>query len=196
MYSSSYWVVPETEGDIYHYGVKGMKWGIRRKRKSSARPDRPNASADYRRSAELSRKPMHELSNKELQDLNYRYNLERQYAQYTKKPLTRGQKFARKAGKIALSTLSAAAVAGGVAYATTKIKDPDALKMLKGAMNFVPGASKAWDKAQENAEFMKWAGSKISENHRNYKAAKAAAHKAVVLYRGGSKAMATYRGRR
>lgn len=127
---------------------------------------------------------MHELSNKELQDLNYRYNLERQYAQYTKKPLTRGQKFAKKAGTLALGTLSAVAVAGGVAYATTKIKNPDTLKMLTGMLNFVPGAAGAWNKAQENAEFMKWAGGRIRENHRNWHAAKAAAHKAVVLYRG------------
>lgn len=127
---------------------------------------------------------MHELSNKELQDLNYRYNLERQYAQYTKKPLTRGQKFAKKAGTIALGTLSAVAVAGGVAYATTKIKNPDTLKMLTGLLNFVPGAASAWNKAEENAEFMKWAGGRIRENHRNWHAAKAASHKAVVLYRG------------
>ena len=180
----SYWVIPETEDDIYHHGVKGMKWGIRRKRKSSGRPDRKNASDDYRRSVELSRKPMHELSNKELQDLNYRYNLERQYAQYSKKPLTKGRKFAQKAGKIAIGTLSTVAIAGGVAYATTKIKNPDTLKMLTGVLNFVPGAAGAWNNAQNNAEFMKWAGSKIAENHRNYRAAKAAAHKAVVLYRG------------
>lgn len=127
---------------------------------------------------------MHELSNKELQDLNYRYNLERQYAQYTKKPLTRGQKFAKKVGPIALGTLSAVAIAGGAAYATTKIKNPDTLKMLTGLLNFVPGGTNAWNKAQDNAEFMKWAGGKIRENHRNFYARKAAAHKAVVLYRG------------
>ena len=184
----SYWVIPETEDDIEHFGVKGMKWGVRKKRKSSARPDRRNASDDYRRSAELSRKPMHELSNKELQDLNYRYNLERQYAQYTKKPVSKGRKFAQKAGKIALGTLSAVAIAGGAAYATTKIKNPDTLKMLTGVLNFVPGATDAWNKAQDNAEFVKWAGGKIRENHRNFwaakEAAKAGAHKAVVLYRG------------
>lgn len=131
---------------------------------------------------------MHELSNKELQDLNYRYNLERQYAQYTKKPESKGRKFAKKAGTIALSTLSAVAIAGGAAYATTKIKNPDTLKMLTGALNFVPGATNAWNQAQQNAEFMKWAGGKIRENHRNFwaakEAAKAGAHKAVVLYRG------------
>lgn len=131
---------------------------------------------------------MHELSNKELQDLNYRYNLERQYAQYTKKPESKGRKFAKKAGTIALGTLSAVAIAGGAAYATTKIKDPDTLKMLTGALNFVPGAAGAWNKAQDNAEFIKWAGGKIRENHRNFwaakEAAKAASHKAVTLYRG------------
>ena len=98
--------------------------------------------------------------------------------------MTRGQKFAKKAGTLALGTLSAVAVAGGVAYATTKIKNPDTLKMLTGMLNFVPGAAGAWNKAQDNAEFMKWAGGKIRENHRNFHAAKAAAHKAVVLYRG------------
>lgn len=179
---SSYWVIPETEDDIEHFGVKGMKWGVRKKRKSSARPDRPNASSDYRRSAELSRKPVHELSNKELQDLNYRYNLEQQYANYTRKPLTRGQKFAKKAGKIAVGTLTSVAIAGGMAYATTKIKNPDTLKMLTGVLNFVPGAAGAWNKSKQNAEFMKWAGQKIAENHRNFRAAKNVG-KALVVRR-------------
>ena len=33
----SYWVVPETEDDIEHFGVKGMKWGVRKKRDRSFR---------------------------------------------------------------------------------------------------------------------------------------------------------------
>lgn len=176
----SYWVIPETEDDIEHFGVKGMKWGVRKKRKSSARPDRPNASDDYRRSVELSRRPLHELSNKELQELNYRYNIEQQYRNYTKKPLTKGQKFAKKAGTIAVGTLTAVAVAGGVAFVTTKVKNPDALRAITGALNFVPGAAGAWNNASKNAEFMKWAASKIAENHRAFRAAKNVG-KAVVL---------------
>lgn len=35
--SDSYWVVPDDPSDIYHYGVKGMKWGVRREAKHDAR---------------------------------------------------------------------------------------------------------------------------------------------------------------
>ena len=35
--SDSYWFVPENDSDIYHYGVKGMKRGVRREAKRDAR---------------------------------------------------------------------------------------------------------------------------------------------------------------
>lgn len=37
----SYWVVPEEDSDIVHYGVKGMKWGVRKSEyESMSRKDR------------------------------------------------------------------------------------------------------------------------------------------------------------
>lgn len=42
----SYWVVPEEDSDIYHYGVKGMKWGIRKKRKSMSRDQKKLARVE------------------------------------------------------------------------------------------------------------------------------------------------------
>ena len=37
----SYWMVPEEDSDIVHYGVKGMKWGVRKSEyKSMSRKDR------------------------------------------------------------------------------------------------------------------------------------------------------------
>ena len=39
--NNSYWVVPEEDSDIVHYGVKGMKWGVRKSEyKSMSRKDR------------------------------------------------------------------------------------------------------------------------------------------------------------
>ena len=38
---NSYWVIPEEDSDIVHYGVKGMKWGVRKSEyKSMSRKDR------------------------------------------------------------------------------------------------------------------------------------------------------------
>lgn len=77
------------EYELYHFGIKGMKWGIRRfqnknggltpsgkKRYSKPHDDYTNAH---------SKKSVKEMSNKELQDRNNRLNMERQYAQLTKK---------------------------------------------------------------------------------------------------------------
>lgn len=77
------------EYELYHWGIKGMKWGIRRfqnkngsltpfgkKRYSEPHGDYTNAH---------SKKSVKEMSNKELQDRNNRLNMERQYAQLTQK---------------------------------------------------------------------------------------------------------------
>ena len=95
MYSSSYWAVPETEDDIEHYGVKGMKWGVRKKRGLRGYRERksyPNASKDYARSAKLSRKKMHELSNSDLTFMKNRLDAERNY----KKALVDRERFGKK----------------------------------------------------------------------------------------------------
>lgn len=97
---NSYWVEREDDSDISHFGVKGMKWGIRKKSKRvgktvkkrlreeltgrKVRDPKPNASRDYARTVKLSRKKMYQLSNKEITELNTRYNLEKQYQENRK----------------------------------------------------------------------------------------------------------------
>ena len=45
----SYWVIPDDSSDISPYGVKGMKWGVRKAEyKSMSRKDRKQARKDYR----------------------------------------------------------------------------------------------------------------------------------------------------
>lgn len=42
----SYWVVSDDPSDIYHYGVKGMRWGVRKKRKSMSRDQKKLARVE------------------------------------------------------------------------------------------------------------------------------------------------------
>ena len=73
------------DGVLIHFGVKGMRWGVRRDR-SAKRVDsgrKSPASQEHERARELLKKPMHSLTNAELRDLNSRLQLEQQYSTLT-----------------------------------------------------------------------------------------------------------------
>jgi len=77
-------------GVLEHYGVKGMKWGVRRSdaelAKASSEPKAPT-SADSKAAsaaqAKINKSGTQSLSNQELQGLITRMNLERQYSTMT-----------------------------------------------------------------------------------------------------------------
>lgn len=60
---------------LAHYGVKGMRWGKRKARGSSATP----ASKDHRDSRLIRGKTVREMSNAELKSLNTRLELEQKH---------------------------------------------------------------------------------------------------------------------
>lgn len=68
--------------ELYHYGIKGMKWGHR---KAPVK-----VSADSKRASMLRKKKISELSNAELRDLNTRMELERRYAQMNPSTASKG----------------------------------------------------------------------------------------------------------
>ena len=95
-----------------HFGIKGMKWGVRRNRRqlqaargkknweekpSGLDRPRPRESADWRSKEELRRRPISELSNAELNKVRTRLEAERNYKNamelYAKENRTRGEKF-------------------------------------------------------------------------------------------------------
>lgn len=95
-----------------HFGIKGMKWGVRRNRRQlqAARGKktweeaptesdraRPRGSADWRNKEALRQRPISDLSNADLAKITARLNAERNYKQalavYNKENRTNGQKF-------------------------------------------------------------------------------------------------------
>jgi hypothetical protein len=133
---------------LMHYGVKGMKWGVRKDRSVSSGPQpvqtlqRPGsrvqarggknlpASEDAVKAAEARQKARasttDSLSTKDLQQLVNRMNLEQQYSRLTTPQKSAGKKFADrlmkndsfKKRKAAAATGAAAAVGAALALRT------------------------------------------------------------------------------
>lgn len=69
---------------IEHHGVKGMHWGVRKSR--TTRPP----SAESRKVSELRKRKPSQLSNKQLQTVNARLNLERNFKQMNPSTVAKG----------------------------------------------------------------------------------------------------------
>ena len=86
--------------ELYHYGILGMKWGVRRNRKSassSASKTKPKTkripSEDYIQAREIKKKELYEMSNKEIETVTRRMQLEQNYKNLNRQRVSRGQKF-------------------------------------------------------------------------------------------------------
>ena len=101
--------------ELYHYGVLGMKWGVRRNRKSSSSGTKRNRGPHEDYVKAHSKKSVKKMSNSELKEANNRLQMEKQYSQLTKKEVSAGRKFVTN-----VLLTSATAVATG--YATKYMK--------------------------------------------------------------------------
>jgi 2'-5' RNA ligase len=87
--------------DLYHFGVKGMQWGVRKSsakaaaRASGGSEDHANAAAAKMKAKKGGVKS---LSNKELQDMITRMNLEQQYVRLA--PPSKGAVILRKGSQV------------------------------------------------------------------------------------------------
>ena len=90
--------------ELYHYGVKGMKWGIRKEHQSSdsrkKRSKMEDWSDDAKEANRISKKKVSQMSNAELQQLNNRKNLEQQYSRLNPSTISRGMKYVATAATI------------------------------------------------------------------------------------------------
>jgi len=101
---------------LAHYGIKGMKWGVRR---SQAQLDAASADAQSaaaaREKIKKNRGSTKSLSNKELQDMITRMNLEQQYANLASKnsKMSKGQKRVKSALSVAKTAQEVHSIVNG-----------------------------------------------------------------------------------
>lgn len=79
---------------LEHYGVKGMRWGVRRSRGGvkTAKKTSKKPSADFRKAQELKKKGVPHLTNKQLKAVNERMNLEQNFSRMNPSKTKRGLK--------------------------------------------------------------------------------------------------------
>ena len=89
--------------ELKHWGVLGMKWGVRRNR-----PD--TSSPDHTISRELKKKKLNELSNDEIRKITTRLQLEKQYKDLTAAERAKGAKIVKAilSGPLAKAVINAA----------------------------------------------------------------------------------------
>lgn len=80
---------------LAHYGVKGMRWGVRKKDRGSSDdgPKSEDASRARAHRSTVKKGGTDALSNKELQELVTRLNLEQQYSRLNAETTTAGKRF-------------------------------------------------------------------------------------------------------
>lgn len=108
---------------LEHFGVLGMHWGVRKDRGGVVK----RQSVDSKRTQELKARPVGSLSNKQIQTVNTRLNLEQNFGRLNPTKVAKGKNFAKEA----LATIGIATAAYGV---VTSPAGQAAIKLAKNAI--------------------------------------------------------------
>ena len=115
---------------LAHYGILGMKWGVRRTEAQLGRARKPTSqgSEDYQTSRELQKRGAKNLSTKELKALTTRMQLEQQYSNLKPNQYKKGLATVKK--------ITAAGTTVASLYALTKTPlGQDVTRAVKTAVN-------------------------------------------------------------
>ena len=113
--------------ELMHYGVPGMKWGVRRtpaqfRRKPSNKKSTPDQKVRKERKSDLNKRRT--MSDADLKKKIERMKLEKEFKSLTQEDIAPGRKFVTEimssAGKKALTAAAAGAMAYSVKVAMTK----------------------------------------------------------------------------
>ena len=100
-----------TQNELYHHGVPGMRWGVRKDRSTSGRSRskrrKRNYSEDALEANRINKKKVYEMSNAELKKLNERRNLEQNYSRLNKGIIAKGVAFLASAAGVMNTVVNA-----------------------------------------------------------------------------------------
>lgn len=129
--------------ELYHYGIKGMKWGVRRSDAQLAAARGRKSSEDAKvvdqRKKDLSNRRT--MSTDDIKRRIERLKLEREFKQLTQKDIAPGKKMANDILKSAGNKVLSGAVAGAAAYAV-KVAMTKNFDIKEAAGYIVPNPNK------------------------------------------------------
>lgn len=116
-------------GELKHFGVKGMKWGVRKDRKSAPSGVKPKKPAQPGKPFESRKPDPTKMSDKELKAVINRMQMEKQYKELSTPKLTGAKKFivdqlanvAKQQTGIYLNRVANAGIEAGIAGATKQM---------------------------------------------------------------------------
>lgn len=113
-----------TNNYLQHYGIPGMKWGVRRYQpypNGSKRKGREVGQAAKKKAPESARSKAKKMSDAELRAAINRQQMEQQYANLNKSNVQRGAEWAKKTGgTIATAIITGIAIEQGKKFIKNK----------------------------------------------------------------------------